>query len=189
MSKVCCCLLLVLACGGDDSGAAEGDGGSGADAPGSDMEPAALTGITAAHNEARALDGVAALAWDADLAAIAQAWADSCTNVDGFPQIIDHNPGRGDSYPGSVGENIYASGGTATGPDAVEAWMDEKPFYDYGSNSCSGSPSGGCGHYTQVVWAASTKLGCGISNCPGVTFPNSVVCDYSPAGNDGSRPF
>ncbi|KAE9414467.1 hypothetical protein Angca_008594 [Angiostrongylus cantonensis] len=36
------------------------------------------------------------------------------------------------------------------------------------------------GHYTQMVWEGSYKLGCGVAVCPDKTL---VVCQYSPPGN------
>ena len=38
--------------------------------------------------------------------------------------------------------------------------------------------AGNGGHYKQVVWANSGKIGCGVHICPGGTF---VVCNYSPS--------
>ena len=45
------------------------------------------------------------------------------------------------------------------------------------------------GHYSQIVWAATTSVGCatqycpnGLQGAPGVP-PYFTVCNYSPAGN------
>ncbi len=84
-----------------------------------------------------------------------------------------------------MGENIYGASGSATPQGAVSSWMSEKSDYDIATGQCSGT----CGHYTQVMWAATTKLGCGISNCAGLKFGNSIVCDYAPGGNTGGKPF
>ncbi|KAG2521706.1 hypothetical protein JM16_006140 [Phytophthora kernoviae] len=37
--------------------------------------------------------------------------------------------------------------------------------------------------YSQVVWAETTSVGCAMSEC---SDGSMVVCEYSPAGNDGS---
>jgi pathogenesis-related protein 1 len=178
----------------DHDASSAGDGGAAADATTIDGrpdaahgtgEPAALAGITLAHNEVRAGVGVAPLVWDPALAAIAQAWADACVDNDSPIGLIDHNANRSDDYPGYVGENIYGSSGAATGPAAVSSWASEVEYYDYDTNTCTYV----CGHYTQLVWAASEKLGCGISSCPGLSYGNGIVCNYSPGGNSGGRPY
>lgn len=178
-------LSCVAACGGDGGGPTADAPLGAADAPGAPSEPPGLEGITAAHNQIRAAHGVPPLVWDPALAATAQAWADSCTDNDAPIGLVDHNPNRSDGHPWYVGENIYGSGGPALGTDAVALWASEEASYDYASNTCNGI----CGHYTQIVWAASTNLGCGISSCPGLAYGNTVVCDYGPGGNDGGRPY
>ncbi len=204
---VCVVAVITLGCSSGDSGG--GGGGAGGTAQGgaaaggttssggtssggtssgggtSAGEPPELSGITAAHNAARATEGVAPLTWDPALAAVAQKWADACVDNEPPKGLIDHNDGRSDDYPGYVGENIYGSSGQASGADAVNSWMSEKQYYDYASDSCSGV----CGHYTQVMWADSKKLGCAVSNCSGQKFGNGIVCNYSPGGNSGGRPF
>uniref|UniRef100_A0A8C6RNX8 SCP domain-containing protein n=1 Tax=Nannospalax galili TaxID=1026970 RepID=A0A8C6RNX8_NANGA len=44
-----------------------------------------------------------------------------------------------------------------------------------------------CGHYTQVVWADSYKVGCAVQFCPrdGAHF----ICNYGPAGNYPTWPY
>jgi hypothetical protein len=44
-----------------------------------------------------------------------------------------------------------------------------------------------CGHYTQLVWANTRRIGCARHNCSGLTFPSSIVCDYGPGGNFGGQ--
>ena len=67
---------------------------------------------------------------------------------------------------------------------AVDGWASEKAYYDYDKNGKKdGYESEQIGHYTQLVWKKSTKIGCAkatsITNLPG----EWVVCRYSPAGN------
>lgn len=150
-------------------------------------EPPALAGITAAHNAVRARVGVkmAPLSWNEGLAASAQAWANRCIDATSPIGLIDHNPKRSIGFPWYVGENIYASSATASAKGAVQSWTSEQHDYDYARNKCAGS----CGHYTQIVWAKSTFLGCAISFCPHLRFSSSIVCDYAPGGNNGGRPY
>nr|XP_020515668.1 glioma pathogenesis-related protein 1-like [Labrus bergylta] len=63
-------------------------------------------------------------------------------------------------------------------------WVDKKQHYDYNSQGCTNV----CGHYTQVVWASSYKVGCAAHLCPngvkGTHFgPREGVvfeCNYAP---------
>ncbi|KAK9690539.1 hypothetical protein RND81_09G135900 [Saponaria officinalis] len=79
----------------------------------------------------------------------------------------------------------YAKANGFTGVDAVNLWIAEKSNYDYASNSCK---NGECGHYTQVVWRDSVRLGCARVTCQnGGVF---VTCNYDPPGNYiGERPY
>ncbi|KAF6026089.1 CRISP3 [Bugula neritina] len=41
------------------------------------------------------------------------------------------------------------------------------------------------GHYTQMVWAETTRIGCGVQTCNGST--PFYVCNYGPSGNQADR--
>lgn len=182
--------LWLAACGGDD-GVDDGDGGgsgSNIDAPGGGGEPPGLEGTVAAHNAARAAVGVGPLTWDPALAAIATAWVTQCRDTMAPIGLVDHNANRSDGYPTYVGENIYGSSGGASGVDAVELWVGERVNYHYDTNSCDSGQV--CGHYTQVVWRATTMVGCALHDCPGLQYGSTVVCNYGPGGNiGGQRPY
>jgi pathogenesis-related protein 1 len=150
-------------------------------------EPPELAGITAAHNSIRAGVGVGPLHWEPALAATAAAWAARCVDLAAPAGLIDHNPDRSAGHPYYVGENIYASSGSATAAAAVTAWSAEVDDYGYASNTCAAGKV--CGHYTQVVWAATTAVGCARHDCPGLTYRSAIVCDYGPGGNTGGRPY
>ena len=143
-------------------------------------------GITLAHNQVRAMVQTATplppLEWDPSLAATAAAWVAQCQgNV-----LLSHNAGRSDGHPYYVGENIYASSGTATAQGAVSSWASEQANYNYANNTCTGV----CGHYTQIVWRTSIKVGCARGNCPNLQYPSTIVCNYGPGGNlNGARPY
>ncbi|KAK2893097.1 hypothetical protein Q8A67_013085 [Cirrhinus molitorella] len=126
------------------------------------------------------------MTWDEGLAVTAQAWARLC--------IFKHNihlqeAGRMHPIFTSVGENIWV--GTPISSfkpeSAVKSWVDEVKDYDYNTNRCTKV----CGHYTQVVWADSYKVGCAAEACPnGVaethfsSLPGVIfVCNYATAGN------
>lgn len=82
---------------------------------------------------------------------------------------------------GPFGENLAA--GTGSSYDiaaAVKSWTDEVSQYDPGNPQPS--------HFTQVVWKASTEVGCAEQDCDGIfaaSFGKAkyFVCEYSPQGN------
>ncbi|WP_438015628.1 CAP domain-containing protein [Sorangium sp. So ce315] len=164
---------------------AAGCGGSSDDEPttGSQAgEPARMSGMTEAHNSARAAveppadPPMSGLSWSPGIAAAAQAYAERCQFV--------HSES-------SYGENLYASSGPSTPEDVVATWVEESANYDLAANACSST----CGHYTQVVWAESLRLGCGVADCTtGSPFGGGSwqlwVCNYDPPGNFiGERPY
>lgn len=170
----------------DAAGGAPDAAGGLPDAPPPD-EPAALAGITAAHNEVRAMVGVPPLSWDPALAVIAQGWAEQCVDVAAPAGLIDHNPGRSDTYPQYVGENIYGSTAATAGTAAVSSWASEGAYWHNDTATCDAGRV--CGHYTQVVWRTTTKVGCGVYDCPALTFGYSIVCNYAPGGNSGGPAY
>ncbi|XP_078435646.1 pathogenesis-related leaf protein 4-like [Wolffia australiana] len=131
----------------------------------------------AAHNAARASVGVGLMVWDAQVAAYAQNYA----NQRRADYSLIHSRGN-------YGENLFCGslGGECTGREAVQAWMNERKDYNYATNTCT--PGRACGHYTQVVWRKSVRLGCARVRCnSGAIF---ITCNYSPPGNYiGQRPF
>ena len=65
----------------------------------------------------------------------------------------------------------------------VSTWRAEAQDYDYASNTCRKV----CGHYTQVVWASTKQLGCGVARD---SKREVWVCNYDPPGNwVGKRPY
>jgi len=183
-------VVVAGACGAEDHGDPKVDAAAGS-ASGTG-EPAALAGITQAHNQVRAMiqttPALQPLTWDDALAATAAAWVARCQDHDDPIGLIDHNPGRSDGHPYYVGENVFASTGTATGDQAVGSWADEASDYNVTANTCASNKV--CGHYTQLVWRTTLKVGCAIGSCPGLRFPNTIVCDYGPGGNvNNQRPY
>ncbi|KAL0387124.1 UNVERIFIED_CONTAM: Basic form of pathogenesis-related protein 1 [Sesamum radiatum] len=128
-----------------------------------------------AHNAGRAQVGVPPLAWKESLVAYAQDYAKQRSG----DCAMKHSDGP-------YGENLAKGSWDVIAEEAVQMWLDEKKFYDEGSNSCIGEEM--CGHYTQVVWRGSAHVGCAGTKCSnGWTF---VTCNYDPPGNYvGERPY
>jgi len=134
----------------------------------------------APHNAARRAVRVRPLAWDAGLERHARRYAETRARA-GCALEHSHGP---------YGENLFRGSGGGWTPEAVvAAWVvKERAMYNRASNSCSGR-RGACGHYTQIVWRSTTKLGCATATCAGGrgTF---AVCVYNPPGNYvGMRPY
>ena len=150
------------------------------------------------HNAVRAATGpgLPAMSWSPDVAAFAQAWADELErrtgNCDVRTLSTPHRPSSGE-FAQRFGENITWNAGSIYEPPlVVDGWVSERADYSYAANSCA--PQKVCGHYTQVVWATSVRLGCAVARCDGAGVPFGVsqiwVCNYDPPGNyQGERPY
>jgi len=128
-----------------------------------------------AHNAVRKEVGMGPMTWDATVAKFAESYAHKRKDC-----ALIH------SHSKKYGENIAWGTGAFTGLDAVKLWANEKVDYDYKSNSCR--PFKMCGHYTQMVWKNSIRIGCARIKCMnGAWF---VTCNYDPPGNYiGEKPF
>ncbi|KAL8136971.1 hypothetical protein V2J09_002972 [Rumex salicifolius] len=121
------------------------------------------------HNLARRQLRLTPLKWDPKLAAYAARYANKrradCARI--------HSDGP-------YGENLFWGAGTKwAAAQAVAGWMSERKWYNYGMNKCFGPD---CGHYTQIVWRSTRRVGCAKVSClngRGVLF----VCEYDPPGH------
>jgi uncharacterized protein YkwD len=174
------------------SGGAAGQSGAGGTNP---LSQDVINAFVAAHNAARSgplnptpNPALPPVSWDPILANSAYNYTALCQGASG---LLSHNANRSTDYQalggsGYVGENIYATTANTVAPaDAVDDWMTEASQFDYAADDI-----GDGGHYTQVVWRASIRIGCAIVNCPNLTYHDSVLCDYSPGGNiTGQEPY
>ncbi|XP_031123652.1 pathogenesis-related protein PR-1-like [Ipomoea triloba] len=89
---------------------------------------------------------------------------------------------------GPYGENIFWGGGEGWMPvQAAAAWAAERRWYNYRYNSCAGGQE--CGHYTQIVWRETRRVGCARVACSGGKGV-FMTCNYDPPGNYiGERPY
>lgn len=135
-----------------------------------------LVGITDAHNEFRKLKNLPELVWDDELAEFANEWALNLKNSRKCK--MKHRDKN------KFGENLaWGKGTNFKSKDVVKMWHDEEANYNYANNSCKSV----CGHYTQVVWKNSKKLGCAMATCGN---EEVWVCNYDPPGNYvGQKPY
>lgn len=122
-----------------------------------------------AHNYFRCRHGQNMLSWDATVAGNAQTWSNTCPSQ-------GSNPPHSDSYNNnpSSGENVAA--GYRSPEKAVEAWYNEISDYN---NPSPGQSSGVTGHYTALIWASTSKLGCAQKACTSGTPAPVHVCQYA----------
>ena len=142
---------------------------------GSNITPAERDEILAQHALFRAEVGEPPLVWDNTIAAGAQEWADA-KQADGQ---FAHSSGTG------LGENL-------AGGEVKDATMrlgsDERINYQSDPQP-TGQEKKTVGHYTQIVWSSTTKVGCGFAPANKLAF-GLVVCRYSPPGNfAGEYPY
>ncbi|KAF5956625.1 hypothetical protein HYC85_003850 [Camellia sinensis] len=131
----------------------------------------------APQNAARSALRMQPLAWDVKLARYAKWYA----NQRRFDCHLKHSNGP-------YGENIFwGSGYDWTPAQASAAWVSERKWYNYGSNSCAGGQE--CGHYTQIVWSSTRRVGCARVTCSGGRGV-FMTCNYDPPGNFiGEKPY
>ncbi|GAA5842745.1 hypothetical protein JCM3766R1_005773 [Sporobolomyces carnicolor] len=124
------------------------------------------------HNRFRALHDAPAMTWSQPLADAAYTWGSRC--------VFQHSKGA----VGPYGENLAATAGYKTDivTGACQPWEAEAPDYTPDNPNYS--------HFTQMVWKATSQLGCAQVTCP----PGSIfdakygnatmyVCEYNPPGN------
>lgn len=134
------------------------------------------------------------LQWDATLAGKAEEYAAKC--IWAHDNAVNH--------PHHWGENMALSVTGASLGALVQGWYDEIVDIRWTAADTTVSARGGqhCAspdtrtgkcqitHYTNVVWAATNKVGCGWASCEHVaglqwwrTSGVLFVCKYSPGGN------
>lgn len=145
------------------------------------MSNSAQKEILAAHNKYRTEVGVPELKWSESLESEARKWAERLSKSQDFKH----------SGVSAQGENIWI--GTSkrfTFEQMVDSWGSEKKNFKYGKFP-EVSRTGNwfdVGHYTQIIWKNTTKVG-----CAGVDGPDGMfrfVARYKGPGNfRGQAPY
>ncbi|XP_045459036.1 cysteine-rich venom protein latisemin-like [Melitaea cinxia] len=117
------------------------------------------------------------MSWHPLAAEQAQQYAEKCI-------FLKHNDARENTVPhlGSCGQNLFVSSQKTPWFFAIKSWFLEYKNFTYGSPVLNLKA---VGHYTQMVWATSHKLGCGVARCSGGPWGQfyNYVCHYCPGGN------
>jgi len=185
--SLCTVFALIVACAGCD---VLPEAGRRPDVDDDGAEGGALgafdQALLDAHNATRATasptpsPALSPLTWSTSLASTAQDWAERC--------VFEHSDG-------DLGENLAVFSprdiDASTGTEVVELWASERADYTLSSNSCAAGAQ--CGHYTQLVWRDTERVGCGVATCDDIAGfgPGTLwVCNYDPAGNYiGEKPY
>jgi len=125
-----------------------------------------------AHNFYRCMHGAPPMTWDTRVEAKAREWAQRGK--------FDHSPNSFRTINGVYhGENLAMGWSGFDMKSATKMWYDEINLTPGKRGRVDGF-SMQTGHYTQVVWKSSVRLGCGESG-------GLVVCMYGPGGNYGGE--
>ena len=181
--------LAELEAAADRSVVTGGHRGNNSEAPkmkggsvGSRLTAKEVRQVLAAHNRARAEVGTIPLVWSEKLAVYAQEWADHLASTS---RRMEHRP-RSGKWKQEHGENLFmGTTGYYGVADAVAAWEREKSAYH--GQTIDMSTLHAYGHYTQLVWRSTKRVGCAKIECGGNLI---IVCNYDPPGNYlGQIPF
>ncbi|XP_057653161.1 venom allergen 5-like [Diorhabda carinulata] len=108
------------------------------------------------------------LNYDFDLEYVASCTANTCK--------MEHESCRKTNKFSSVGQNLYMGGSLM---NSVKKWYGEIVLMT-AENFDNLKDFSGVGHFTQIVWAETTHVGCAAAR-KGNTY--LVACNYGPAGN------
>jgi len=137
--------------------------------------------ILASHNAERARAGVPPLTWDNALGTAAAAYAQQMAMTGRFAHS-DRS-----ARPGT-GENLWMGTHGAFSVEAmVGGWGSERRFFHAGTfpNVSRTGDWSDVGHYTQMIWPTTAKVGCALASTPRADY---LVCRYANKGNIDGRP-
>ena len=127
------------------------------------------------HNYWRAKVGVESLTWSEDLAEYAAEWAMHLAKEKGC--TMQHRPREG-TWKQQYGENLFIGTDEYNSSYVCDQWASERKHYN--NEKITRNNYKKVGHYTQIVWFNTKKVGCARVVCNGKEI---WVCNYSPPGN------
>lgn len=123
------------------------------------------------------------MTWHDGAAEDAQRWAESCQVL-----LHDNITGRWTDDYGTCGQNIFVANVQVPWFFAAKVWFLERLNFTYGEDK---NDPNVVGHYTQMVWYSTHRVGCGFSYCEASNATGrpyySYVCNYCPIGNHPER--
>lgn len=171
--------------------------------------------LVAFHDAARHEVGVGPVEWSPEVAAFAQQWADHIAATGKFEhrpyaslpptEASTETPAAESPSTNSAadaardlpkqiyGENLAMSSSRNYSPtDGARGWYAEKKDYEPGTPIPTDFSKFKAGHYTQLVWSKTKKIGAGKAVVQTGDFAGwtVIVCNYDPPGNwEGIAPF
>ena len=133
--------------------------------------------MISAHNEARRHRGAAPLVWDETLARDAAIYAVRLARTNRFEH--DRQKGRTPRQ----GENLFRGTRDAYSyAEMIGLLVGEGQYFKPGQfpNVSRTGSVWHVGHYTQIIWPTSQRVGCATASNRSSDF---LVCRYLPAGN------
>ncbi|CAP22802.1 Protein CBG01836 [Caenorhabditis briggsae] len=119
--------------------------------------------------------------WDKHVAASAQSYANTCPT--GHSKSVDRF-GYGENLFWSWAPNFPPKDLNVFGVHASGAWSGEFTKYGWKTNKMDGALfRSGVGHATQMAWANTGGIGCGVKSCGKDKKTVVVVCQYKGPGN------
>jgi hypothetical protein len=120
------------------------------------------------------------LLWDPELEELAQNYMNTNPRIHNLNRSISSHP---QDY---IGENVLFN---RPGPsrynlsNGVETWFNESLHFTGNVSNFTAEvkkhDDGKIGEFTQLIWAKTVRVGCGIRRCDTL----SLICDYWPGGN------
>ncbi|BHF61636.1 Peptidase inhibitor [Sparganum proliferum] len=123
------------------------------------------------------------MVYDTRLEALAQEWTNRC--------VFEHPTWNNRKYK-AYGQNLAITGNRDLLDSlhvAMTGWYAERRNYLGQHNYCLRQP---CAHYTAMIWANTTKVGCAYTRCDHIYNMKSYLsaCQYEPRGNwIGQKPY
>uniref|UniRef100_A0A8C6XXV5 ShKT domain-containing protein n=1 Tax=Naja naja TaxID=35670 RepID=A0A8C6XXV5_NAJNA len=112
--------------------------------------------------------------WYPEAASSAERWANNCS--------LHHSPNSWRVLEGiQCGENLYKSSHPHAWSRVIQSLYDEHEYFTYGVGA--NPPGSMIGHYTQIAWYKTYRVGCAANYCPSSEYNYFYVCQYCPSGN------